>query len=211
MRKQKKNAYERIYCRYIKRMMDVFFSICLLCFLWLPMIVISVLIRADSRGKAIFKQERVGKDGKRFVCYKFRSMYSGSPSNMAARDFSDAEKYITRVGRVLRRTSLDELPQLFNVIRGDMSIVGPRPLICEEEDAHIKRMKAGVYNIRPGITGMAQISGRNLLANDEKVQKDNYYLQNVTAVLDAKIVFRTIFRVADGTGLAARSEDISNQ
>ena len=202
--KRKKTCKEKIYCRYIKRALDVVLSVWLLIFLLLPMLLISVIIRADSQGKAIFKQRRFGRGGRVFICYKFRTMYKHAPPARSAAELLDRDKYITRVGGFLRRMSLDELPQLFNVLKGDMSLVGPRPLICEEEDIHRKRMEKGVYALRPGITGMAQISGRNMLGDDEKLAGDSYYLQNIKIGLDVKIIFRTLFKVAKGEGVDAR-------
>ena len=170
---------EGIYCKYVKRMLDVVFSLVLIFFLLLPMLIISVAIRAESPGKAIFKQKRCGRRGSIFICYKFRTMSVDAPDNIPASDFHDRKKYVTRVGKFLRRTSLDELPQLFNVLRGDMSLVGPRPLIFEEKNIHERRIQSGVYELRPGITGMAQVSGRNLLGDDEKLKNDCYYLDNL--------------------------------
>lgn len=200
MRTTRKN----IYCIYVKRALDIIFSSLLIFFLLLPMFIISVIIRSESRGNAIFKQKRVGRNGRVFVCYKFRTMYITAPKSIPASEFKESEKYITRVGAFLRRTSLDEIPQLFNVLKGNMSLIGPRPLICEEIDIHKKRMDSGVYFLRPGITGMAQISGRNLLRDDEKLSKDMYYLENVKFWLDLKILFRTMFKVANGDGVEGK-------
>ncbi len=197
----KRNCEKSIYCRYTKRLLDIVLSFLLLFFLLLPMLFIAVAIRVDSRGNAIFKQKRMGRGGRIFVCYKFRSMYIDAPDRMPASKLCDGRKYVTRVGRLLRRTSLDELPQLFNVLKGDMSLIGPRPLICEEEEIHKRRMDGGVYSLRPGITGMSQINGRNLLCDEEKLRGDMYYLQNIRMWLDVKILFRTLFKVADGEGV----------
>lgn len=205
--KRKKSCDEKIYCRYVKRVLDVFFSVWLITLLLLPMFIISVIIRADSSGNAIFKQKRLGRGGKTFVCYKFRTMYKYAPSTKSAAELSDRDRYITRVGKILRRTSLDEIPQLFNVLKGEMSLVGPRPLICEEKDIHKRRMEQGVYSLRPGITGMAQINGRNLLCDEEKLKSDSYYLQNVRIGLDARILFRTFFKVAKGDGINAQPKE----
>ena len=155
------------------------------------MLVIVVAIRADSEGRAIFKQRRRGRGGREFICYKFRTMYTDAPAYSPAASFEGYERYVTRVGGFLRKTSLDELPQLFNVLKGDMSLVGPRPLICEEEHIHEQRMRAGVYFLRPGITGMAQVNGRKRLDDDEKLRNDRYYLSNVRLGLDFRILCRT--------------------
>ena len=191
-----------MYGRYIKRLLDVIFSVLLLVFLCLPMLAIAVMIRIDSRGGAIFKQERRGRDGGVFVCYKFRTMHKSTPPYVPASRLSGAEGYVTRVGGFLRRSSLDELPQLLNVLMGDMSLVGPRPLICEESDIHERRMEEGIYTLRPGITGMAQVSGRNLLNDGEKLENDKYYLQNLRVSLDLKILLRTVAKVITKEGVS---------
>ena len=199
----KRRAEYRIYVRFIKRILDVVFSALLLLLLALPMLAIAVAVRAESDGGAIFRQRRRGRGGEIFVCYKFRTMYHDAPHNMPASSSVDYDRYVTRVGRFLRRTSLDELPQLYNVLRGQMSIVGPRPLICEEEDMHNLRMSAGIYRLRPGITGMAQVCGRNMLDDDQKLEKDRYYLSNLKMGLDLKIVFKTFFKVLKKEGIEA--------
>jgi O-antigen biosynthesis protein WbqP len=184
-----------LYGRYIKRSLDIILSLVLISFLFLPMIAIAVCIRLDSKGEIIFKQKRCGRAGREFICYKFRTMYQSAPKNIPASSFSDYKKHVTRVGRFLRRSSLDELPQIFNVLRGDMSLVGPRPLIFEEHQMHEKRMREGVYELRPGITGMAQVRGRNLLDDDEKLENDRYYLDNLRLWLDLKICVYTLFKI----------------
>jgi O-antigen biosynthesis protein WbqP len=193
--------FNRIYRNFFKRLLDILLATLLCFFLLLPMFIIAAVIRIDSDGGAIFRQKRRGKNGKEFVCYKFRTMYENSPHNLSAAQFKDYDRYVTRVGRFLRRSSLDELPQLFNVIKGDMSLVGPRPLICEECDMHEMRQSEGVYKLRPGITGMAQISGRNLLDNSQKLQKDAYYLHNLGLMLDVRILFQTLLAVIKKEGI----------
>ena len=190
-----------------KRVLDIFFSLVLIALLLPLMAFVYLLVICTSSGGGIFKQIRVGRSGESFVCYKFRTMYKHAPATKSAAELEDREKYITRVGKFLRRSSLDEIPQLFNVIKGDMSLVGPRPLICEETDIHRQRMEHGVYSLRPGITGMAQINGRNLLCDEEKLKKDRYYLQNVKIGLDIKILFYTFFKVAKGDGINARTKE----
>lgn len=184
-----------IYCRYIKRALDILFSALLLFFLSLPMALIALAVALDSKGGVIFRQIRRGRDGREFVCYKFRTMYRSAPSNCPASRLENAGSYVTRAGKFLRRSSLDELPQLFNVLKGDMSLVGPRPLISEECDMHEGRMRNGVYSIRPGITGLAQISGRNALCDDEKLREDGRYLLSLSPRLDAKILILTLKKV----------------
>lgn len=195
----------RIYCRFVKRALDIILSVMLLIFLWLPMLFIAVVIRSESRGGAIFRQKRVGRGGRVFVCYKFRSMHITTPQKSAT-ELGDPGKYITRVGGFLRRSSLDELPQLYNVLKGDMSLIGPRPLICEEKDIHRERMDRGVYSLRPGMTGMAQVSGRNTLADGEKLDRDEYYLENVRLALDVKILLKTVLKVFSGEGVSVKDK-----
>jgi O-antigen biosynthesis protein WbqP len=202
--KEKKGIF-CIYCRYVKRFLDVLFSIILLTFLLPLMLVISVLIVSESRGGAIFKQYRMGRNGKPFLCYKFRTMRKDAPHSVPANELVDSQKYVTRVGGLLRRSSLDELPQLFNVLRGEMSIVGPRPLICEEIEIHKLRESAGIYSLRPGLTGLAQVNGRNLLCDSEKIENDKLYLDNVRMRLDAKIIFMTVGCVFMGKGITGRN------
>ena len=190
-----------VYCRYTKRCLDVFFSIILIILLTPLMIIISGLIVLESRGGAIFKQKRMGRDGKIFTCYKFRTMRTDAPHSVPAKDLAHPELYVTRLGAFLRRSSLDELPQLFNVLKGDMSLVGPRPLICEEAEVHQMRKMAGIYMLRPGLTGLAQISGRNLLCDSDKIENDKIYLDNVRMRLDAKIILLTVGCVLGGKGI----------
>ena len=186
-------------------MLDIIFSTMLIVLLLPLMVIIGALIRIDSSGGAIFKQKRMGRNAKEFTCYKFRTMKKEAPHGIPAKDLADPERYVTRVGRFLRRSSLDELPQLFNVFLGNMSIVGPRPLICEEKEIHRLRGEAGIYTLRPGITGLAQINGRNLLCDSEKIENDRIYLDNLKIRLDAKILFLTLGCVIGGKGIVGKN------
>lgn len=188
--------------RYGKRVLDILFSFLLLCFLWLPMLMIAVMIRLTSHGGAFFRQIRVGQGGVPFVCYKFRTMVEDAPRDRPTSAFTDADRFVTPIGRFLRRSSLDELPQLWNVLRGEMSLVGPRPLIPCEEEVHAWRMRCGVYRLRPGITGLAQICGRDRLPDAEKTRLDVRYAKNVSLGEDARIVGKTLLRVLSGDGVA---------
>ena len=180
---------------YIKRVADVMFSAILLFLLAVPMVIIWIAVRADSDGCGIFKQLRVGKDGKEFVCYKFRTMYEDAPHDCPSSKLEDGQKYVTHVGKFLRRSSLDELPQLFNVLAGDMSLVGPRPLIPQEIEVHSARRERGVYSIRPGITGLSQIMGRDNIDDHTKIELDAQYLLNIGFVEDARILAITVGNV----------------
>lgn len=176
----------------VKRCLDIIFSAIAILICLVPMLVISVLIYLDNPGRIIFSQYRVGRNGKEFKMYKFRSMKKTAPKYIAAMDLNDPQRCITRVGRILRKLSLDELPQLWNVLKGDMSLIGPRPLIPSEYDIHTMRMRFGVYNIRPGITGLAQINGRDNILPLEKLQWDIRYLREFSLWSDFKIALITI-------------------
>ena len=159
-----------------------------------------VAIVLDSPGSPIFKQKRVGKDGKLFSIYKFRTMYVDTP-NVATELMLKMERSpITKVGAFLRRTSIDELPQLFNVWRGDMSIVGPRPALFNQYELTEMRQKAGALSMPPGITGWAQVNGRDELTDEMKVLLDQWYCANWNYFLDWKIIVRTIVEVILGRG-----------
>ena len=163
----------------------------LLFFLALPMLVIALAVSLSSRGGVIFRQERVGRGGEHFVCLKFRTMYQEAPHDRPSAEMRDG-RYVTPIGRFLRRTSLDELPQLWNVLRGEMSLVGPRPLIPCESEVHELRRRCGVDCLRPGMTGLAQIRGRDLLSPREKARLDARYAKSASLGGDLKIIFQTL-------------------
>lgn len=191
----------RVY-RFFKRFFDILFGVVSLVVTSPLLLLLYILVAIDSGFPVIFKQNRVGMNGRLFEIYKFRSMRTDAPQVVATKDFEDPYKYITRVGRFLRKTSLDELPQLFNVVKGDMSLVGPRPLIENEGDIHKYRMEAGVYSVRPGLTGWAQINGRDFVPDEEKVMYDKEYSDNLSFGFDMKIIFRTVFVVWNRDGYA---------
>ena len=179
----------------IKRAIDLFIASFLLIIACVPILLIAVSIKLFDKGPVIFSQERIGKNEKKFICYKFRTMKTDAPHNLSTKEFKDSYKYITPIGRFLRRSSLDELPQLFNVLIGNMSIVGPRPLIAEETEIHDMRRIYGVYDHKPGITGLAQICGRDKLSDKRKAECDAIYVENISFIVDAKIFFATLFKV----------------
>lgn len=195
----------RFYCK-IKRVLDFLIAALGLLILLVPMLVISLIIYLDDPGKVIFTQYRVGRNGKRFKLYKFRSMKESTPKYLATVELQDPQQHITRVGNVLRRLSLDELPQLLNVLKGDMSLVGPRPLISDEYEMHAMRMRFGVYRIRPGITGLAQISGRDLVDPVEKIHLDVQYLREFSFRTDGKILLATIPKVLRREGVQENNQ-----
>lgn len=178
---------------FVKRVLDIILSFTLLLFLLLPMLVIWIFVALSSNGGGLFLQERVGRGGKHFICCKFRTMYKSAPVCSARQmsERSDAADYITPIGRFLRATSLDELPQLWNVLKGDMSLVGPRPLIAEETEVHAAREQRGVYRVRPGITGLAQVKGRNSISDGAKVELDGQYVDGLGFFQDVKILALT--------------------
>lgn len=179
----------------IKRMLDFIFALLGIILAALPMLFISALVKATSKGPAVFRQKRIGKDSMPFDCLKFRTMFTSAPSSCATRDLKKADSFITPVGKVLRKTSLDEIPQLVNVLKGEMSFIGPRPLIPEEKDIHEARQKAGVYMLRPGISGYAQVHGRDFVTAEEKVKMDEHYLHHFGFGTDVRILFDTIMSV----------------
>lgn len=193
---RKKRRREARY-RAVKRILDLVFSAILLIFLALPMLLIALSIRLSSRGPAIFRQKRVGRDGVLFVCFKFRTMVSDAPHDAPSVQLRDG-KYVTPIGRFLRRTSLDELPQLWNVLRGEMSLVGPRPLIPCEESVHTLRHRSGADRLRPGMTGLSQVSGRDFLPDPEKARLDARYARTLHFGGDLRIIAKTIFSAFSG-------------
>lgn len=185
----------------MKRLFDIVFSIIAIALLSIPMAVIALIILATDGRPVVFRQDRVGLGNKTFKIRKFRSMKVGT-KNVATRDLKNSDDCITPIGRVLRKTSLDELPQLINILEGTMSFVGPRPLIPQEE--HIRKMRAekNVYSVRPGVTGLAQVNGRDLVTEEQKANWDAEYVQNQSLLLDIKIMFKTVAVVLSGSGFA---------
>ena len=184
----------------LKRIFDVAVSATALVVLIPLFAVVAVLIKLDSEGSVIFSQKRVGKNGNLFNVYKFRTMKVTAPHETATSALSDPFAHITRVGRFLRKTSIDELPQLFNVLVGDMSLVGPRPLIMGESDVHKLRMREGVYDVRPGVTGWAQVNGRDCVPAEEKVYFDKEYVVKRSVFFDMVIFAKTVSVVIGGQG-----------
>lgn len=187
------------YRDFFKRIFDIFFSILAIIIFFIPMLIIAAIIKAQSPQEPIvFKQIRIGKDNQTFTIFKFRTMVGYAPHRLATVDFKHPEAYTTKVGKVLRKTSLDELPQLFNVLKGDMSLIGPRPLIPEEQSVLKMREELGANKVLPGITGLAQINGRDQLIGEKKAQIDASYARRVNLFLDLFILFNTVFYVIRG-------------
>ncbi|MDD2214781.1 MAG: sugar transferase [Oscillospiraceae bacterium] len=175
----------------LKRLLDIVLSFTALVLLSPLFLIIAVLIKVTTHGPILFKQTRVGRSRQLFTIFKFRSMYLSAPPNLSTAQFDDMDGYITPLGKVLRKTSLDELPQLINVFLGQMSLVGYRPLIFKEVEIDNMRNQAGVYSIKPGITGYAQVNGRDNLTDPEKLAFDQRYLKNFSLLTDVKIFFQT--------------------
>lgn len=142
----------------IKRVLDFVISLIVLIILFIPFVIIGVIIKIESKGPVFFKQERIGKDKSRFYIYKFRSMRTDAPKDMPTHLLNNATSYITKSGNILRKTSLDELPQLINILKGEMSIVGPRPALWNQDDLIAERDKYGANDVTPGLTGWAQVN-----------------------------------------------------
>lgn len=187
--------------RFIKRALDILCSLAALVLLLPVLLVLLVLIPLDSPGAPIFRQTRLGRGGKPFHIYKLRTMNLSAPHDVATADLSNAENHITRLGRVLRRTSLDELPQLFNILRGDMSLIGPRPLVPNEKDIHELRFACGAYDVRPGLTGWAQVNGRDCVLPEDKARFDGEYARDMNLCLDLKILVFSFFCVVTARGV----------
>lgn len=185
-----------------KRAFDVFAALILLALLGIPMIVIAILIRVTSRGPALYRSDRVGIRNHIFRMPKFRSMRIDAPQ-LATHLFRDPDAYLTPIGGFLRRSSLDELPQLFSILKCDISFVGPRPALFNQDDLVALRTERGVDKLIPGLTGWAQINGRDSIPIPEKVELDAWYLRHCSFWLDLKILFMTVFKVV-------RTEDISH-
>lgn len=185
----------------IKRLIDVILSFLAIIILFIPGIIIAICIKIESKGPVFFKQKRVGKNKKYFMIYKFRTMRTDTPKDMPTHMLNNPDLYITKVGRILRKTSLDELPQIINIIKGDMSIVGPRPALWNQDDLITERDKYHANDIRPGLTGLAQISGRDELEIPVKAKLDGEYTKNISFGLDVKIFFKTIIKVFESDGV----------
>ncbi len=195
MRKTQANISLRFYQDIVKRLLDLITSLIFLLLLLAPGVVIAILIKLTSPGPVFFKQIRVGKNGQLFKIFKFRSMTIDAPHQKATAEFFDANHYITGIGRFLRKTSIDELPQLWNVFKGDMSVVGPRPLIPAENQINHQRHALKIDRVLPGITGLAQVNGRDRLTNRDKLKYDYYYCQHLSLDLDFQIVVKTVVNV----------------
>ena len=195
-----------MYREYGKRIEDVSIALAALVILGLPMLLVAAAIRLTSKGPALFRQKRFGKDKQLFTVYKFRTMSTKAPKNMPTNSFTNADSYITPLGGVLRKLSIDELPQLLNVIKGEMGIVGPRPVIKTEKKLINLRQKYQANSVKPGITGWAQVNGRDDLDDQRKAEMDGEYVQQLSFLTDVKIMIKTIGAVLMMSGHTEGSE-----
>jgi len=177
--------------RFIKRIFDIFFSICVIIILFPIYILIALIIKFSSKGPILFWSERVGYMNKNFLMPKFRTMIPGT--KLTPTQFFKDKKNITSFGKFLRNTSLDEIPQFYLILVGKMSVVGPRPALYNQKNLIKFRNKKKIYQLKPGLTGLAQISGRDQISISKKVYYDQIYLKNMSVYLDIKIIFLTIF------------------
>jgi len=185
-----------------KSILDLFFALVMTVALSPFLLILALLIKCTSPGPVFFTQTRIGKDKKEFQIYKFRTMRTDTPKDMPTHLFTDAERYITPIGRFLRKFSLDELPQLFNILRGEMSFIGPRPALWNQLDLIEARDRQDANGLRPGITGWAQVNGRDEIPIEQKAAYDGYYAKHVSARLDCKILFLTFAVVLTAKGVS---------
>ena len=181
----------------VKRFLDIFFSILFIILLSPVMLIVSLSILIFDGKPVMFYQKRVGYNNEIFNIYKFRTMKNGTKESATAK-LKDIESSLTKVGRILREYSIDELPQFFNVLKGDMSFVGPRPLIPKEKKIRKLRKEYNVFSVKPGITGWAQVNGRDNISDEQKAEYDKYYVENYSLSLDAKILLKTVINVVKG-------------
>lgn len=183
-----------------KRIFDICAAVMLLMIFALPMLCVALLIKITSKGPVFYVSDRVGVHNKIFRMLKFRTMKTGTPP-LATHLIKDSDQYVTFVGKLIRKTSIDELPQIWNILLGDMSFVGPRPALYNQDDLIGLRAKRGIDKIVPGLTGWAQIHGRDEVSIQTKVEYDGYYLAHCSFVLDLKILWKTLIRVVNGKGV----------
>ena len=190
-----------MYKKFFKRLIDIILSFLGIVVLSLPMLIIAIAIKCDSRGPVFFKQKRVGKNKKHFMILKFRTMRTDTPHDAPTHELNDPKRWITKVGGFLRKTSLDELPQLFNILAGSMSVIGPRPALWNQFDLIDERDKYGANDVRPGLTGWAQINGRDELPIPDKAALDGEYIKRMGFGFDCKCFFGTVKSVLKSDGV----------
>ena len=185
----------------MKRLLDIVLAGVALAVFGIPLLVVALLVRVTSSGPVLYWSDRVGKGNRIFRMPKFRTMLSGTPA-VATHLLADPGRHLTPIGGFLRKTSLDELPQIFTILKGEMSIVGPRPALFNQDDLIALRTAKGVHLLTPGLTGWAQVNGRDELPIPVKVGYDEYYLKNRSLLLDLKIILLTVKQVIVGEGVS---------
>ncbi len=186
-----------MYKRFFKRFFDILISFIGIVVALVPMIIIAIAIKMDSEGPVLFRQKRIGKNGRVFEIMKFRSMCVGAEHTGTGVYSEKGDPRVTKVGNILRKTSLDEIPQFFNILRGDMSFIGPRPPLTYHpwDYSEYTDEQRKMFNVRPGITGWAQVNGRKAVEWNRRIELNNWYVENVSLLLDLKILFSTVSKV----------------
>ncbi len=190
-----------MYRSFIKRLIDLVISGVALLLLLIPLLILALIVKLDSKGPVLFWQERVGRYKKNFMMPKFRSMYAETPANVPTHLLSDPQRWITPVGKILRKLSLDELPQLWSIFTGKMSFIGPRPALWNQDDLVAERDKYGANDVLPGLTGWAQINGRDELEIPVKAKLDGVYVEKMSFLFDCRCFFGTIKAVLCRSGV----------
>ncbi|OMD01116.1 sugar transferase [Paenibacillus sp. FSL R5-0636] len=197
---------------YVKQTIDFLLALIGMLVLWPVFLIIAIAIKTTSKGPILFKQKRLGKNKSGFYILKFRTMRTDTPQDMPTHLLEDPDFFITKVGNFLRKTSLDELPQIINILKGEMSIVGPRPALWNQYDLISERDKYGANDIKPGLTGWAQINGRDELPIEKKASLDGEYVANLSIKFDIKVFFMTILSVlkSDGVKEGTTKQEVSS-
>jgi len=184
----------------MKRMFDFIMALCLLIVLCVPILIVALLVKLTSPGPALYWSDRAGKNNVMFKMPKYRTMRTDTPA-VATHLLSNPDAYVTPIGKILRKMSFDELPQLMSIVKGDMSFVGPRPALFNQDDLIELRTKKGIHELTPGLTGWAQINGRDELPIPVKVEFDEYYLKHRSLLFDLRILYATFFKVLRKEGV----------
>ena len=194
----------------IKNVLDFILSLLALIVLSPFFCIFAIIIKLESKGPVFFKQKRIGKNKKEFYIYKFRTMRTDTPKDMPTHMLKNADSYITKSGKIFRKTSIDELPQIINILKGQMSIIGPRPALWNQEDLIEERDKYNANSIRPGLTGWAQVNGRDELEIPIKARFDGEYVEKMSFLFDIKIFFKTIIKVFKHDGVVEGEKEKVN-
>ncbi|MDH6373266.1 O-antigen biosynthesis protein WbqP [Paenibacillus sp. PastF-3] len=192
---------------YMKQTIDFLMALIGMLVLWPVFLIIAIAIKTSSKGPILFKQKRLGKNKSEFYILKFRTMRTDTPQDMPTHLLEDPDFFITKIGKFLRKTSLDELPQIINILKGEMSIVGPRPALWNQYDLIAERDKYGANDIKPGLTGWAQINGRDELPIEKKAKLDGEYVASLSFIFDIKVFFMTILSVLKSDGVKEGASD----